>query len=261
MQKDPFSEVTERAGTCVASEQILRMLSRYGWAREFATGKRVLEIACGTAQGMGCYAEVARDVVGLDVSEPMLAIARRNFPREARFIKSDGTLGCVIGRRFDLILLLEALYYFPSFDRLLDDIRPLLNPGGILLLCSSNCSLDDFTPSPFSTRYYNVPEMTQLLMAKKFEVETYGSCAVLRAGLRGTCLRFLKKHATRWGLIPRTMRGKKWLKRMVFGGLVPMPVRLDFDPGKYERPTRIDKNCENTSFKVVYWAAKLLPAS
>lgn len=261
MKHDPFSEVTELADTYVASEQILRMLSRYGWARKFAKGKRVLEIACGTAQGMGCYVEVSQEVVGLDVSAPMLAIARRNFPREARFFESDGTLGCVTGRRFDLILLLEALYYFPSFERLLDDIRSLLNPEGILLLCSSNCSLDDFTPSPFSTRYYNVPEMTQLLMAKKFEVETYGSCAVSQKGLRGACIRFLKKYASRWGLIPRTMKGKKWLKRLVFGRLVPMPGRLDFDPGRYEQPTQIDKNRENTSFKVVYWAAKIQSAS
>lgn len=260
MNKDNFSEVTERSDTYVSPEQITRIHSRYGWAREFAVGKRVLEIACGTGQGMGCYAEVAREVVGLDVSVPMLATARRNFARDARFLESDGTLRCVAGGQYDLIILFEALYYFPSFDRVLDDIRLLLSPGGTLLLCSSNRSLDDFTPSPFSTRYYTLTEMVRLLTAKEFEVETYGSCAVSQAGFRGACLRFLKKYATRFGLIPKTMRGKQWLKRMVFGGLVPMPGRLTFDPKKFECPTPIDNNQENSLFKVIYWNAKLKKA-
>jgi SAM-dependent methyltransferase len=249
--------VTERANTFVSPEQITRIHSRYGWAREYAVGKKVLEIACGTGQGIGCYGGVARAVVGLDVSAPMLATARRNFARDVRFLESDGTLQCVAGEQYDLIILFEALYYFPAFERVLDDIRLLLSPGGTLLLCSSNRSLEDFTPSPLSTRYYDVPEMTRLLQERGFEVDAYGSCAVSDHGMRGACLRFLKKQATRLGLIPKTMRGKQWLKRIFFGKLVPMPERLDRNLENFEQPIPIDKLQESVRFKVIYWAAKL----
>ena len=37
-------------------------------------------------------------------------------------------------------------------------------------------------------------------------------------------LRQVKKLAVMLGIMPKTTAGKKWLKRIVFGGLVEMPV-------------------------------------
>ena len=39
--------------------------------------------------------------------------------------------------------------------------------------------------------------------------------------------------------MPRTMAGKRWLKRLVFGSLVTMPAELTGEEATYEEPVAI----------------------
>ena len=52
-------------------------------------------------------------------------------------------------------------------------------------------------------------------------------------------LRPIKKLAVMLGIMPKTTAGKKWLKRIVFGGLVKMPVEIG------PQITQIDADCKN----------------
>lgn len=45
--------VTEISGEEVTQEQIDRLCNRDYWAGQYCTGKDVMEVACGTGQGLG----------------------------------------------------------------------------------------------------------------------------------------------------------------------------------------------------------------
>ena len=78
MDKD-FLEVTEIAGDEVTHEQIQRLCNRYYWACDYCLNKDVLEVACGTGQGLGYLAGVASSVEAGDYFEPILEIARKHY--------------------------------------------------------------------------------------------------------------------------------------------------------------------------------------
>ena len=66
-----YSSVTEVAGRRATPEQLSMIQTRYGEAAMQATGKRVLEVACGPGRGLGIIAHRARFMVGGDYSFPL----------------------------------------------------------------------------------------------------------------------------------------------------------------------------------------------
>ncbi len=98
-------------------------------------GKSLLDIACGT----GRHIEYFKDrfqVEGLDISDGMLAIARKRNPN-VRFHKGDMT-GFDIVRSFDVITcLFSAIGYAKTLDLAGEAIACMsrhLNPGGVVIV-------------------------------------------------------------------------------------------------------------------------------
>jgi len=54
-----FTEVTELAGAEISAEQLERMAHRYSWAAGYCGGRDVVEVACGSGQGLGLLGKVA----------------------------------------------------------------------------------------------------------------------------------------------------------------------------------------------------------
>lgn len=74
---------------------------------------------------------------------------------------------------------------------------------------------------------------------------------------RQKLLRPVKKMAGALGLIPKTMEGKKRLKRLVFGGLVTMPAEIADGLCPYVAPIPIPADRADTRHKVIYALATL----
>jgi hypothetical protein len=87
--------------------------------------------------------------------------------------------------------------------------------------------------------------------------ELFGYVAANAVSLKQRLLRPIKKIAVAMGVIPKTNEGKKWLKRLVFGRLVPLPA--DIDPGafRYIPPTSTSPNEPDRVHKVIYCCATL----
>ncbi len=110
-------------------------------ARAIAPGSRVLELGCGT----GVYTRWLTDrgcaVVGMDISENMLAAARERCP-EATFVQGD----CEYPRvylpkgtgRFDVVLGVNTFSYYPNKAAALRRYGPLLADGGRVVLLDMN---------------------------------------------------------------------------------------------------------------------------
>lgn len=97
-------------------ERILNIWSRTGEAVEFLRGK-----------------EPALEITNLEVSEGLMEVARRKFPRE-KFLKTDLENLDFEDNYFHHILSLETLEHTPRPLKLLQEFYRVLKPGGTLVL-------------------------------------------------------------------------------------------------------------------------------
>jgi SAM-dependent methyltransferase len=252
MAQVDFSTITEQAGTPVTSGQIQDLFNRYFWAAELCRGQKVLEVACGTGQGLGLLARTARQVVACDIEPQNVDIARATYGSsvEVRVARAE-TLPAADGE-MEVILLLEALYYLPSAEAFLQECRRVLRPSGTLLITTTNKDLSDFVPSALSTRYYGAAELEPLLAANGFRCQLFGQCPIGTLPLRHRVLNPLKPLVRKIGLLPQTMRGKALVRRVLFGKLSPMPRDLSDLDLRYTPPTPLRVGVADREYRNIY---------
>ena len=137
------------------------------------------------------------------------------------------------------------------------ECKLVLRPGGEVLIATANKDLYDFNPSPHSYKYYGVVELNDLFARHGFEAEFFGDTSVGDVSIRQRILRPVKKLAVMLGLMPKTTAGKKFFKKIVFGGLVEMPVEITAETSQYIEPDRISSSRPDTGHKVIYCVASL----
>jgi SAM-dependent methyltransferase len=103
-------------------------------------GERVLDVACGTgvvARRAAPRVAPSGKVVGLDVNEGMLAVARAHAPEDGvpiEWKQGDATALPFADGAFDVVLCQQGLQFFPDKSRALREMHRVLVPGGILAL-------------------------------------------------------------------------------------------------------------------------------
>jgi len=252
-----YSEVTELAGSAISAEQLVRLSHRYGWAAQHCAGKDVVEVACGSGPGLGLLGRVSRSLEGGDYSLQILNLARAHYGERVRLIQVDAQSLPYEDASKDVIILFEAIYYIPDARRFIDECRRVLRPGGQVLVATANRDLWDFNPSPMSHRYYGAAELAALFRSADFNVELYGYMPVGRVLWRQRTLRPLKLLAVRLGVMPKTLKGKRLLKRLVFGRLVVMPAELQPSKERPEPPVLLSADRADRLHKVLYCRATL----
>lgn len=251
-----FLDVTELAGDDVTEEQIQRLCNRYFWAGTYCQDKDVVEVACGTGQGLGYLQALSRSLIGADISEKILDIARQTYGSRVELQNFSAETLPFADNSKDVIILFEAIYYIPQAEKFVAECQRVLRPGGVVLIATANRDLFDFNPSPYSFVYYGVRELKALFAKYKFNSEVFGDTPLETISTRQKILRPIKKFAVKYHLIPQTMAAKKLLKRLVFGDLKKMPAEITAEMAVYQKPTPLsaDEPCRN--FKVIYCAAR-----
>ena len=130
-----------KSGQIIATQWVIDRL---------APGARVLDLGCGTGvPTAGMLAETGLEVVGVDVSTEMLALARRNVPT-GRFVamdlmELDGSLG-----EFDGVCAFFSLLMLRKEDipRVLRRTKALLRPGAVVAIGMVEGDFD-YAPLPF----------------------------------------------------------------------------------------------------------------
>jgi SAM-dependent methyltransferase len=153
---------------------------RYLYAREFAAGKRVLDIACANGFGTILLAEVAREAAGLDVSPEAVEFARRvngraNVRYEAvskpPFPFPDGS--------FDLVVSLETIEHMKQEEQpaFIAELTRLLTPDGIFVFSTPDRETErthakiSGTPNPYHLHTPSRDEIEKLLSGFPHRVE------------------------------------------------------------------------------------------
>ncbi len=252
-----FSSVTETWGLAASPEQLSMMYSRYRFASELARGGRVLEVGSGAGLGLRYLRDHTGGAVGADYTLSLLQQSRAHAP-EVLLARSDAQALPFAGASFDLVLMLEMIYYVQDAARALAEARRVLKPGGRILITTPNPDRPDFNPSPFTYEYPNVPKLAGWLRAAGFSETVYGNFPVKAASSRDRVLAPVRHVAVSLHLIPRSMRMKALLKRILYGAHRLDEVRDGI--GEYRAPEPIESAVQDPTFKVLYGVG-MLPAA
>ncbi len=251
-----FEDVTELAGMPISQEQLYRMFNRYNWTANYSQGADVLEVACGAGQGVGYIGRQARSVIAGDISEQILAHARAHYGARYQFLQMDAQELPFKANSFDVVVIHEALYYVPDAAQFVAEANRVLRPNGRLLITNSNKDIFDFNPSPHHTTYHGVTELVSLLEAQGFVGQYWGSQPLSEISTVQKLTRPLKRLAVSLGLVPKTMRGKQVLKRIIFGKPVAMPPEIQPGMAEVENLEPLSPQIACTSHKIIYCHAQ-----
>lgn len=245
-----YSQVTETTGTRVTREALDMLWTRYAFAARFVKDKDVLEVACGAGQGLRYLARTARRVVGGDYTSSLLDLSRAATRGQVPLVRLDGQSLPFVDRSFDVVLLYEAIYYLGRPDDFIREARRLLRREGVLIICTANPERPDFNPSPCSARYLNASELATMMSAHAFSPTVLGAFPVPRGG-SGAIVGALKRTAGALHLIPKSMKGKEWLKRLFLGPLEPFPAEVHENMATFHGPIHLASGAAS-GFKVLY---------
>jgi ubiquinone/menaquinone biosynthesis C-methylase UbiE len=251
-------ECTEISGEEVSREQLERMLRRYYWAGRFCAGKDVVEVACGTGQGLEYLASISKSLHAGDISPAMVKIAQVNAPQQVRIQVMDAHCMPFENRCMDIVILFEAIYYLAHPESFLAECKRILRPGGKILISSANKDLFDFTPSPYSFNYYGTREFYDFFKMNGFKIKLFGDTRLQRIQLRQKVFRPIKKLATKLNLIPKSMESKRLIKRIIFGKMIEMPNQIWPSHNDWIEPDELLPDRPAFDHKVLFCEAMVL---
>lgn len=153
-----------------------RHFARYLFAAPHATGKQVLDIACGGGYGSAYLASSARHVWGMELDDETLAQARRAFSASnLSFRRHD--LHDPIGDAgpFDLIVCFETLEHVRDPRRCLDTLADCLAPGGMVIISVPNGDKEvrDRAEKPYHKRHFAAGQFIALLETRFSRMELF----------------------------------------------------------------------------------------
>ena len=96
-------------------------------------GRSVLEVGCGAAIDLARFAKGGAEVTGVDLSPAAIELARANFSQQrlhGRFEVADGEHLPFPDNSFDLVYAHGVVQYTADPQRLVDECRRVLKPGG-----------------------------------------------------------------------------------------------------------------------------------
>jgi ubiquinone/menaquinone biosynthesis C-methylase UbiE len=153
-------------------------LHRYAIAARFCAGKRVLDIASGEGYGAALLAQTAADVVGVDLDEDSVEHARRTYyASNLRFLRGCVTEIPLADASIDVVASFETIEHVVEHERMLDELRRVLAPGGVVVLSSPNKLVYSDGPSfsnPFHVKELYFSELRDLLVRRFRHVALYG---------------------------------------------------------------------------------------
>ncbi len=247
-----YSVITELPGDQITREGLRMLHTRYAFARELCEGKDVLELACGPAVGLKYLSRHARSVVGGDYNRALLQRVQGGVP----LVCLDAHYLPFADASFDVILLCEAIYYLNQPEHFLGECTRVLRRDGALLISLPNREWQGFNPSPFSTRYFSVSELFELLPRQDFELQVYGGFPSAPSTAAQLLRDRVRRFAVKNHLIPTTFKAKARLKRMFYGSLET--VGTDFANNAVSKePLVALRPTENSStYRVLYAVAR-----
>ena len=115
---------------------------------------RCLDIGTGAGHTAARMSSLATEVVGLDLSEGMLARAQATYGHlpGLRFVRAEASSTGFPSETFEIVTARHTLHHHLDLDATLRELERILKPGGRLVIA------DEVTPSPEVDAWYHALE-------------------------------------------------------------------------------------------------------
>lgn len=127
----------ERLETFVKNETTIEHLHRYGLTLNFIEDCTVLDLACGNGYGSNLMAQYAKEVIGVDIDESVISYAKKTYiSSNLQFEIGSAEKTNLESRYFDIVVSFETIEHHDRHEEMLEEIKRVLKPGGILIISS-----------------------------------------------------------------------------------------------------------------------------
>lgn len=145
--------------------------ARYRYARRYASGANILDIACGYGYGAEILSSAPiSSYLGVDINEELVCNARQVYEENSKKVLSFECADATTwksDRKFDLVISFETVEHIPNYQDLLRNLREKVRPGGRLLISSPNRpvtspqapSIFDKPANEFHTQEFTINEL------------------------------------------------------------------------------------------------------
>lgn len=147
----------------------------YQFALPYVAGRSVLEVGCGEGYGTALLAASADRVLGLDYDAITVAHAAATYP-QAWFVRANLAALPVPSASTDVLASLQVVEHVWNHSEFVSECLRVVRPGGLLFMTTPNRLT--FSPgldapvNPFHTHEFTAPELTDLLSACDFAIDT-----------------------------------------------------------------------------------------
>jgi GT2 family glycosyltransferase/SAM-dependent methyltransferase len=177
----------ERYVPPVSGNIALEHLHRYAFARELAGGKDVLDIACGEGYGSALLAQVARHVIGVDISGETLDHAAAKYGRDNLEFRLGSCAAIPLAdRSVDLVVSFETIEHHDQHEAMMAEIKRVLRPEGVIVISSPEKYEYSVAPNyrnPFHVRELFRREFEKVMAANFKYVAMFGQRVVYGSGI------------------------------------------------------------------------------
>jgi 2-polyprenyl-3-methyl-5-hydroxy-6-metoxy-1,4-benzoquinol methylase len=158
-------------------------IGRYVYARWFANKRRyenVLDIACSNGYGSNMIAKSGKNVVGVDISDDLIDIAKKSESEHLCFIVADidrDDLAVALDdQKFGLIVSFETLEHVEKPRLMLEKLKRLMTSDGRIIISVPNGAFDpvDKSGKPknvFHKHVFLETDLLEMFKSAGFEVE------------------------------------------------------------------------------------------
>jgi ubiquinone/menaquinone biosynthesis C-methylase UbiE len=165
----------------------LEHMHRYLMVRDLVTGKDVLDIASGEGFGSYTLSRFARSVVGVDIDKSSVEHALSRYKEPKLDFRSGSCSQIPLeDRSVDVVVSFETIEHHDEHERMMQEVRRVLRPGGVLIISSPE--KHEYTDVPGTRNPFHVKELYrdefQALMNAQFRnVAIYGQRVIFGSAI------------------------------------------------------------------------------
>jgi SAM-dependent methyltransferase len=149
----------ERLTSETGGQVEIEHLHRYFLARSLCRGLDVLDVASGEGYGAALLAQVARSVVGVEISDDAVRHAQESYAHpHLRYMVGDARSIPLTDACVDAVVSFETIEHFYEHDAFIKEVRRVLRPGGFFIVSSPN--RDIYSPAGGAPNPHHVHELT-----------------------------------------------------------------------------------------------------
>lgn len=132
----------------------------------------ILEIGCGIGLVCANLTEKYKwNVIGIDVDPEQIEIAKKKYIEndKLRFFIADATKLSFEDNEFEIILSFDVLHHISTWDKVLNEVKRTLKPGGYFLI--NDVTLPKFTSKIFkSSGVFSAKDISDYLQKNNFNI-------------------------------------------------------------------------------------------